>query len=158
MLFGDNFDNVRMDMLFESDNYKGYSSSFEKKIEDFYVSLTENIAYSDFILSFGLQFDLSFYNYNYKYITAGTWGNHSYNNFYSQGEEFIVSSLGPSLGMQYCFYDNFAVEMQMCCAAITTKANRVERDYQFSLNLGINYKIPLQKPKLKYIDGQYIEE
>ncbi len=126
----------------------GKSFTYEKQLTDFQLTISENIAYKDLVVSFGLTYNLTKYRYYYQYYTS----------YSSSTKRYRIGSLGPIVGMQYCFFDNFAVEMQMIYSAIHLASNSSDRDYQFSLNLGINYKIPFQKPKLKFIDGQYIEE
>ncbi len=154
MYFGNSYDNMDISYLFDNDDYIGAPSKIEKSFTDINLYLTENIAFKKVILSFGLSYTATRNKIIYSFWDGGI--NHQISS--RETQRSVYNSISTVFGLQYCFLKYFGAEMQMRYAIKEISNTGLPKDNLISINLGLNYKIPLQRPELKYKNGQYYEK
>ncbi len=146
-LSGNHFDNVVYSKLsaVPIDPEKYYR---RKDLTNYGFSLTENVVYSNLVFSFGLVYCISTYTFEYQSKDYGaTWVEYL--------GESAYASLNPIIGVQYAFFNNFGVELMMHYSGKTFRERGYHRDRQLSMLLNINYRLPLQRKKVTFKDGEY---
>ncbi len=155
MIVGNNVDNIDIFSIFNSDMYINQPYVLGKDFANFYIAITENIAYDNLIISYGLAYAYTSYRFLYDY--SDRFDNSYWQNGKRETIESVYASIDPMFAVKYYFFKNFGVELQFKFAGLEFKTRSQDRDSQFSINLGFNYRIPLQKTKIEFRNGSYYE-